>query len=309
MLGYMLRRLAGGLIVLLVVSFLVFGALDVAPGDAADVLVGDSASAQEKAALRHDLGLDASLLARYGRFLAGLALHGDLGRSVMSGRPVTELIMERFPYTVALTLTAMGIAVALGSLAAVIASARPGSWLDVVIMGGALLGFSVPNFWLALLLIFIFAMKLGWLPVTGAGGMSHLLLPAVSLALPGAAVLARMLRSSIMEVRSADYVRTGHAKGMSGRYVFLHYVLRNGIVPVITVVGLQFGRLLGGAFIIETIFGWPGIGRLAVQAVFDRDEPVVVGVTLLIAASYLLANLAVDVLQAVLDPRVRGEVI
>jgi len=307
LLKYVIRRLAGGLFVLLIVSFFVFTALEAAPGDAVDVLVGDSASAEEKAALQRALGLDANPIVRYGRFLAGVILHGDLGRSVMTDRPVAGLIAERLPYTLALAGAAMGLALILGTSAAMVASSRPGSWVDVAVMGGVLLGLSLPNFWLALLLIFVFSMKLGWLPVMGAGGLDHLILPAISLALPSAAVLARLLRSSILEVRSADYVRTGHAKGLRRGHVFLHYVLRNGMIPVIALLGLQLGRLLGGAFIVETIFGWPGVGRLAVQAVFDRDEPVVVGATLFIATAYLATNFLVDVLHAVLDPRVRHE--
>jgi len=308
-LRYLLRRLASGLLVLLVISFFTFGALDIAPGDAVDVLIDDSASAEEKEELQRAMGLDASLIVRYERFLAGAILHGDLGRSLMTERPVADLILERLPYTVVLALAATGLTVLLGTLAAVIASSRPGSWLDVIVMSGAMLGLSMPNFWLALLLIALFCIKLGWLPVVGAGSPSHLLLPAISLAMPSAAVLARLLRSSILDVRTADYVRTGHAKGLRRNYVFLHYVLRNGLIPVITLVGLQFGRLLGGAFIVETIFSWPGLGRLTVQAVFDRDVPVVVGATLLMATAYLTVNFLVDVAHAALDPRVRYEAV
>jgi len=307
MLRFLLRRLAGAVVVLIAVSFLTFALLDLAPGDAAETLVGEYASADQLATVRHEMGLDAPLVSRYLRFASAAILRGDLGRSLVSGRQVRELVTERFTHTVTLALVAVSLALAVGTLIGIAAAARPGGYLDLAVMSATTLGLSLPTFWVALLLIMVFSLHLGWLPVVGAGSPAHLVLPATCLALPTTAVVARLMRASLLDVKSADYVRTAHAKGLARHQVWRDHILRNGLIPVITLLGLHLGRLLGGTFIIETIFGWPGLGRLVVQAVLDRDFPVVVGAVLLIAIIYQVLNLAVDVALAGLDPRVGRE--
>jgi ABC-type dipeptide/oligopeptide/nickel transport system permease component len=289
---------------LVIVSLLAFALLDTMPGDAASAVAGESASAQQLSAVRASMGLDRAPLARYGTFAANLATRGDLGRSLVSNRPVTQLLLERVPYTVVLAVASLGLAALAGSAVAIAAAQRAGSWWDTLCMGGAALGLAVPSFWSALLLLMVFSVGLRWLPVVGADSAAHLVLPAVTLALPTAAAVARLLRAGLLEVLRADYVRTAHAKGLRPRRVLSRHVLRNSLLPVVTMLGIQLGNLLGGAFIVETIFGWPGLGRLAVQAIFDRDYPVVLGAVLLTAVIYLVINFAVDVLHGWLDPQV-----
>lgn len=307
MAGYVLRRLAGAVLMLLAVSLIVFVLLDVIPGDAAHTLAGDLASAEQLAAARHELGLDQPLFVRYARFVEGVVLRGDLGASVVSGRPVATLLSERFGATLKLALAALGLALVAGLFIGALAAIRAGGYLDLAVMAGATLGESLPSFWVSLLLIQVFALRLGWLPVFGAGSPAHLVLPAVTLALPAIALLARLVRSCLLDVRSADFVRTARAKGLGSLLVWRDHIFRNAVLPVITILGLYLGHVLGGAFIVETIFAWPGLGRLVVQAIFDRDVPVVVGAVLLIALIYQVLNLAVDLIHAVLDPRVGHE--
>ena len=304
MLHFLLRRLAGTVIVLAVVSFLTFALLDLAPGDAADTMVGEYASAAQLATVRCELGLDAPLSSRYLRFVSAAILHGDLGRSLISGRQVSELVIERFGHTVTLAMVALSLSLVVGTLTGIAAVAKPRGHLDLAVMSVTTLGLSLPTFWVALLLIMAFSLRLGWLPVVGAGGPAHLVLPAMCLAFPTTAMVARLMRASLLDVKSADYVRTAHAKGLAHHQVWRDHILRNGLIPVITLLGLHLGRLLGGTFIIETIFGWPGLGRLVVQAILDRDFPVVVGAVLLIAIIYQVLNFVVDVAYARLDPRV-----
>ena len=306
---YVARRAAGSLVVLLAISLIVFLALSAAPGDAAAAMAGDSASASQLAILRAELGLDRSPLARYASFLTGLLTRGDLGRSLVSQRPVAGLVLERLPYTVALSLAAVALAALLGGVAGTLAALRAGTPLDTLLMAGAALGVAVPTFWSGLLLILLFSLHLRWLPVTGAGTPAHLVLPAVTLALPTAASVARLVRSGLLDVLAADYIRTAHAKGLTPRRVVIRHALCNGLIPVAAVLSLQLGHLLGGAFIVESIFGWPGLGRLAVQAIFDRDAPVVLGATLAAAAVYLVVNLGMDIAHGWLDPRVGREAI
>lgn len=304
LLRHLARRAAGSVFVLLAVSLITFLALDAAPGDAAQAMVGESASAEQLAELRQALGLDRAPLLRYAQFIGGVALRGDLGRSLVSARPVSTLLAERLPYTAALALAATGLALALGALSGIVAAQRVGSPLDLLLMAGATLGLAVPTFWSGLLLILFFALRLRWLPVAGAESARHLVLPALTLAIPTAAIVARLLRSSLLDVMNADYVRTARAKGLAPRQVLIGHVLRNSLIPLVTVVGLHLGHLLGGAFVVESIFGWPGVGRLAVQAIFDRDTPVVLGATLTVAALYLAINLCVDLVHGWLDPQV-----
>ena len=306
---HLLRRLGGTLVVLLAVSFITFAALAATPGDTATALVGDSASLEQLDLLRQQMGLDQPLLARYGRFAGNLVLRGDLGESLVSGREVGDLILERLPYTVVLALVAMALATVAGMLIGTAAALRSGTLLDAAIMGGTTLGMAVPTFWSALLLIMLFALKLHWLPVVGAGSPLHLVLPALTLALPTTAIVARLMRSGLKDVMGADYVRTARSKGLSSRHVLAGHMLRNSLIPLVTVLGLQLGHLLGGSFVVETIFGWPGLGRLTVLAIFDRDYPVVLGAALTVAATYLLINFLVDFGHAWLDPRVAHEAI
>ncbi|MBI4787195.1 MAG: ABC transporter permease [Chloroflexi bacterium] len=306
---HLVRRLFGTLVTLLVVSLITFVALMATPGDAASAMVGDSATGAQLAALRAELGLDQPLPARYGAFLANLVLRGDLGRSLVSNRAVSDLIAERLAYTFALALAAIALAAALGTAIGTAAAVRAGTKLDTALMGGAALGLAVPTFWSALLLMMLFSLRLRWLPVVGAESWRHLVLPVITLALPTAAIIARLVRSSLLDVFGADYVRTAHAKGLAPRRVLTQHVIRNSLIPVVTVIGLHLGHLLGGAFVVETIFGWPGLGRLTVQAIFDRDYPVVLGATLTVAVIYLAINFLVDLAQGWLDPQVAHDAV
>ena len=309
MVKHLARRLVGTLVTLLVVSLITFVALMATPGDAASAMIGESASSAQLQALRAELGLDQPLPVRYGAFLANLVLRGDLGRSLVSNREVSALLLERLPYTFALALSAIALAAALGTTIGTAAAVRAGAKLDTALMGGAALGLAVPTFWSALLLMMLFSLRLRWLPVVGAESWQHLVLPVITLALPTAAIIARLVRSSLLDVLGADYVRTAYAKGLAPRRVLVRHMLRNSLIPVVTVLGLHLGHLLGGAFVVETIFGWPGLGRLTVQAIFDRDYPVVLGATLTVAVIYLAINFLVDLGQGWLDPQVAHEAI
>jgi ABC-type dipeptide/oligopeptide/nickel transport system permease component len=295
--------------VLLAVSFITFGALATIPGDAAQALAGDSASSEQIEELRVAMGLHLSLLTRYTTFLENLVLHGDMGRSVMSGRPVLQLLAERLPYTVLLAFTATLLAAAAGIAIGTLAALRAGTLSDTALMAASGLGMAVPSFWMGLLLIMLFSLKLGWLPVVGADSARHLVLPAVTLALPTAAMIARLMRSGLIETLRSDYVTAAYGKGLTRRMVLTRHVFRNSILPVVTLLGLYLGHLLGGAFIVESIFGWPGLGRLTVQAIFDRDYPVVLGAALAVAAIYLVVNFVVDMAHGWLDPRVGEEAV
>jgi peptide/nickel transport system permease protein len=297
------RRLAGTLVTLAVISLVTFVALMSTPGDTASALVGETASAEQLQAVRAEMGLDQPLIVRYGSFLANLLLRGDLGRSLISRRPVTELILERLPYTLVLAIAAIALAAILGGLVGGAAAARAGTGWDTLLMSGAALSLALPTFWSALLFIMFFALYLHWLPVVGAESWQHLVLPTITLALPTAAAVARLMRSSLLDVSKSDYVRTAHAKGLSPRQVWHGHVVRNSLIPVVTMLGLSLGYLIGGAFVVETIFGWPGVGRMIVQAIFDRDYPVVMGATLVLAAMYIGINLLVDLAHGWLDPQ------
>ncbi len=301
------RRLAGTVATLLVVSLVTFVALSAAPGDAASGLVGDTADTSQLGAVRAQMGLDQPLPLRYVSFLTTLLLRGDLGSSLVSGKPVSKLLIERLPFTLALALIATVLAAALGGLMGIAAAVRSGTFGDTILMGSAAVGLAMPTFWTALLFILFFSIRLHWLPVAGADSWQHFLLPSVTLALPTAAVIARLMRSSLLDTMGADYVRTANGKGLGPNQVLSRHIVRNSLIPVVTVLGLHLGHLLGGAFVVETIFGIPGLGRLIVQAIFDRDVPVVMGATLVIAFIYLSVNLIVDVAQGVLDPQVAHE--
>ncbi len=302
---YVLRRLVLAIPVLLGVSIGVFLMAELVPGDPATVLAGDTASAATIERIRTELGLDQPIAVQYARFLQRLVLHGSLGESTRTHREVLVEILDRLPYTLELALGAVLLSTVVGVGFGIVAAIYRGRGWDYGVTGVAAFALSIPSFLIALLLILFFSLQLRWLPVTGAGTWQHLVLPTVALALHSAAVKARITRSSMLEVLGQDYLRTARAKGLRERSVVMRHALKNALIPITTLIGLQFGSLLGGAFIIENIFGWPGIGRLAVQAVFNRDFPVVQGTVLLGAAIYFAANLVVDLLYAWLDPRIR----
>lgn len=304
---YLLRRSAGIAATILVVSFLAYVALTFAPGDAAEALLGEHASAEQVAELRRELDLDAPLWERYSRYMAAALARGDLGRSLVSDRKVGDLLAERAGPTLVLAATAIGLAAVLGVGLGALAATRRGGRLDLLVVGGSVLGLALPPYWVALLLVQLFAVRLGWLPVFGSGTAAHLILPAVTLALPGAAIVARLVRANMLEVIGADFVRTALAKGLSPRRVLLRHVLPNSLIPALMLLGLNLGHLIGGAFVIETVFAWPGLGRLMVQAIFDRDIPVVMGTVLAVTPLCLSVNLVVDLMHGALDPRLRHE--
>lgn len=301
-----LRRLLLAVPTILAAATLVFLLVHLVPGDPVDVMLGESAAPADREALRHALGLDRPLLDQYARFLGGLAT-GDLGRSlVMSGEPVTRLVARRLPATLELTLAALALAVAVALPLGVLAAARPGTWIDRGAVGFALLGAAVPSFWLGPLLIIAFAIELRVLPVSGRGGLAHLVLPACTLGFGMAAILTRMTRASLLECIGEDYVRTARAKGVGRVRVLARHALANALGPVVTILGLQFGALLAGTVITETIFAWPGVGRLTVEAIQSRDYPVLQGCMLVIAAGFVLASTLADLVNAALDPRTRS---
>jgi peptide/nickel transport system permease protein/oligopeptide transport system permease protein len=303
--SYAGRRLLGAIPVLWGVATLVFIVLRLLPGDPAEVMLSEAGgSAAAIAELRAELGLDDPLLLQYGRYLLSL-LRGDLGSSLFSRRPVASLIGEQLPSTLELALAALLVALLLGTGLGVLAAVKQGTWWDRLAMGLSIAGVSLPIFWTALLAILLFSLRLDWLPATGTGSPSHLVLPALVLGFASAGAIARLVRASLLEVFSQDYVNTARAKGLSEGLVLLRHALRNSLIPVITIAGLQFGFLMGGAVVTETIFARPGIGRLLVNAIQWKDLPLVQGIALLAAVAYTLVNLAVDLAYVVLDPRIR----
>jgi peptide/nickel transport system permease protein len=301
---YTIRRLVLLLPVLFGVSIVSFSLLHLIPGDPAVILAGADASPGTIQRVREEFGLDAPLPVQYVRYI-GHAVQGDLGVSIRTRDPVAQTLLSRLQVTVELTVASVLVALVLGVLAGVIAATHQGSWLDAGIMVLALTGLSVPSFWLGLLLLQIFAGTLGWLPAGGSGTPQHLLLPALVLGTSGAAVVARMTRGSMLEVVRQDYVRTLRAYGLPERLVVYRHALRNALNPVVTVVGLQFGVLMAGAVVVETVFSLPGLGRLMVNAIFNRDYPVIQGGMLLLAVTFVLVNLLTDLAYAVINPRIR----
>jgi peptide/nickel transport system permease protein len=301
---YLARRLLLLVPTVLGVATLVFFFLHMIPGDPVEVMLGETAMPADKDALRQSLGLNDPLPVQYGRFLAGLA-HGRLGESFFYHRPVVEVLVERLPATIELTLAAMFIALLIAIPIGVIAAVKQYGAFDNLSMLVALLGVSLPNFWLGPLLIWLFSLHLDWFPVGGRAGLSSLVLPAITLGAGMAAILSRMTRASVLEVLGEDFVRTARAKGLPERTVLFKHVLRNALIPVVTLVGLQFGALLSGAVITENVFSWPGLGSLFIDAIQCRDFPVVQGCVLYISLGYVLINLLVDLLYAAIDPRIR----
>lgn len=306
MFRYVLKRLLLALPVLLGVSVVVFVAIRLIPGDPALLMAGQAATQEVVQQIRTSLGLDQPLPVQYLYFLRNV-IRGDLGRSLFNGAPVVEELAQRFPRTVRLALASILVASLIGIPSGVFAATRRSSWVDTLVMVVALAGVSVPVFWLGLNLILVFSVRLQWLPAFGYESWRHLLLPSVTLGAASAAIVARMTRSAMLEVLSQEYVRTARAKGLGERVVVNRHALRNALIPVVTILGLQLGTLLSGAVLTETVFAWPGIGRLLVEAVLARDYPVIQGATLLIAATFVALNVLVDVLYGLLDPRIRYE--
>ncbi|ADI15796.1 nickel ABC transporter permease [Truepera radiovictrix] len=305
MFQYIVKRILLVIPVLFGVSILVFGIMHLSPGDPAILMLGEGAPEAELEALRARLGLNEPLHVQYGMWV-GRVLQGDLGRSIRSNRLVAAEIASRLPATIELAVLATLISVAIGIPIGVLSATRPNSLLDNATMVAALGGLAMPVFWQALMMILIFSLWLGWFPSSGRlGGWEYYVLPTLTLGTSSIAAITRMTRSTMLETIRQDYVRTAHSKGVAERRVIYRHALRNALIPVVTVIGLQFGSLLAGAVLTETIFNWPGIGRLAVDAIRAQDFPVVQGVILVFAIAYALVNLLVDLTYAALDPRLR----
>jgi len=303
MLIFVLRRLLLTVPVLLGVLFVVMLTMDLIPGDPVQLMLGDAASKENVARFREHLGLDRPLVVRYVRYI-GHVMTGDLGRSIQQNRPVVDELGDAWPATLQLTVAALLLAAVVGVATGIVSAIWPNSLFDALSRLSSLFGLSMPVFWTGLVLIVVFAFWLPLLPVGGVGSPSHLVLPAVTLALPSIAMIARMTRSSVLEVLREDYVRTARAKGVGERLVVAKHALRNAAIPILTLVGLQAGQLMGGAVLTETVFAWPGLGRLMVKAIFARDYILLQGAVLIFAMAFVVINLVVDLSYGMLDPRV-----
>ena len=300
---YLLRRFLQSLLVLLGVSFVVFGILFLT-GDPALLLLPPDASIEDIAKFRQQMGFNDPFFVQYGRFLSG-ALRGNFGQSVRHGEPAFDLVMERMPATFELSGAALALALCLSIPAGIISAVRRNTLVDYIATVVALLGQSMPTFWLGIMLILLFSVQLNVLPSSGRGGWQHILLPAVTLGLFTTARITRLTRSGMLEVLNQDYIRTARAKGVANPPVVWKHALKNAAIPIVTIVGFELGTLLGGSVITETIFAWPGVGRLSVQAIYNRDYPVVQAAVFTLATTFVLVNLVVDVLYTYLDPRIR----
>ena len=303
MLTYIARRLITLVPMLLAVSVAVFLVLYFIPGDPARMAAGPDASEEDVVQIRQNYGLDRPIHEQYAIYLFNL-VQGDFGQSFRTRRPVLDEIARTLPATIELAAAAMLLAIAIGVPIGILSALKPGSWLDNVITAFAVFGISMPGFFLGLILMVIFAATLYWLPPTGRGTWAHLVMPAVTLGLPYVATYARLTRSNMLDVLSEDYIRTARSKGLARSTVIYRHALINAAIPLVTVFGIYFGRLLGGAVIVETIFAWPGLGRIMIEAIVQRDIYVVQGTILVFAVSVVLVNLVVDVLYGVLDPRI-----
>ncbi len=306
MLKFISRRLIQSLPLLLGLTVIVFSMMHLLPGDPAEVILAQSGARPEAVAkLRSQLGLDLPLHVQYISYVSGL-LRGDMGSSLFTYRPVAEIISQNLRSTMELALAAMVFSVIFGVLLGIVAAVYQDSWIDNVTMTLAVVSISMPGFWLGLLMIYLFSLYLGWLPSGGQGTPQHLVMPALVLGANGAATIARLVRSSMLEVLRQEYITTARSKGLAGQTVLFRHALRNALIPVVTVMGLQFGFLLGGTVVTETVFARQGLGRVAVDAIIYKDLPVVQGVVLFVAVIYLLVNLMVDVCYAFIDPRIRA---
>jgi peptide/nickel transport system permease protein len=306
MAAYIVRRLLLLVPVLLGVSLGSFGLLQLVPGDPALILAGQEATEDVLAQIRHEYGLDQPLPVQFLVYLRNV-VRGNLGISIQSRQPVATLIAQRFPFTLRLAFLAILFSAALGVVAGIIAATRRNSVIDLAALFGSLVGISLPIFWLGLLMILVFSVRLQWLPAGGSGTLAHLVLPAVVLGAASSAVIARMTRASMLEVLRQDYVRTARAKGVRDRRIVYRHALKNAMIPILTVFGLEFGYNLGGAVLTETVFSLPGLGRLIVEGIFARDYPVVQGAMLIVATTFVVVNLLTDIAYAFFDPRIRYE--
>jgi peptide/nickel transport system permease protein len=303
-LNYLIKRLFSAVFVLFGITTLVFLLIHLVPGDPVEVMLGEAARPTDRAALRHALGLDLPILQQWWQYLTGVA-HFDLGESLHSRRAVSELLIERIPATAILSIASMLIAIVIALPLGILAAVRKDSIWDRIAMMTAMLGVSIPNFVMGPVLILIFALWLGWFPVSGKEGFASLILPAFTLGTALAAILSRMVRASMLEVLQEDYIRAARARGLTESHVLVLHALRNAALPIITILGMQFGALLAGAVITETIFAWPGIGQLMIESIQKRDYPIVQACVLLISFTYVLVNLLTDLIYIKLDPRVK----
>ncbi|MBP3524183.1 MAG: ABC transporter permease [Clostridia bacterium] len=306
MLKFIGKRLLMLIPVLIGVSLIVFTLMQLSPGDPAMIILGAQAAPEDIAILRESMGLNDPLIVQFFRFLLGMFTL-DFGTSYKDGMPVLTKLLEALPYTAELTFCAVLLALIIGIPAGIISATRQYSIFDRIASVLALIGFSTPNFWLSIMLILVFSVNLKWLPVSGTGSILHLVLPSIALGVQSAAVFTRMTRSSMLEVLNMDYIRTARAKGLSERVVILKHALKNALIPVITVVGLQIGLLFGGAILTETVFAWPGVGRLMIDSIRAKDTPVVQGGVIFTASIFVFINLLVDILYAYVDPRVKAQ--
>ncbi|WP_175613347.1 nickel ABC transporter permease [Fusobacterium mortiferum] len=303
---YVLKRILLLIPVLLGVSLLVFAIMSLTPGDPAQLILGENAPKEAVLKLREEMGLNDPFFMQYFRFVKN-AIMGDFGRSYTTGREVFGEIFARFPNTLILAVIGIIISVCIGIPIGIISATRQYSFLDSFSMVIALLGVSMPVFWLGLMLILTFSVKLGWLPSGGFDGLKSIILPAVTLGVGSAAIITRMTRSSMLEVIRQDYIRTARAKGVAEKVVINKHALKNALIPIITVVGLQFGHLLGGAVLTESVYSWPGVGRLMVDAIRQKDTPTVLAAVVFLAAAFSVVNLLVDILYAYVDPRIKSQ--
>ena len=304
MLNYLLKRLFSTIPVLIGISLLLFFMLRLLPGDPAQVLAGQMATPQEIENIRRQLGLDRPIYEQYANYLIRL-VRFDLGRSARTQNPVTAEIWARLPNTLLLAVAAISLACLFGIPAGIISAVRPYSWIDYLVTTSALFGMSMPVFWLGLMLVVLFSVILKWLPAGGTGSWQHVILPSFTLAAFVVAFIARMTRSTMLETLSQDFTTTARSKGLQERVVIIKHALKNAMIPIITVVGLQFGLLLGGTVLTETVFAWPGLGRLIVDSIMARDYPVIQGTILIFGLLYIMVNLVVDLIYALVDPRIR----
>jgi len=304
MLTFILRRFTTMIPILIGVTLITFSIMHLSEGDPARIMLGLMASEEAIAHIRQLHGLDLPLHIQYFRWL-GRIITGDFGRSIQSRRPVLEMIRDRLPATLELTVTALILALIVGVTAGIISAVRQYSWLDYFSMTFALFGVSMPPFWLGLMMMLIFGVRLGWLPISGRGDLNQLIMPAIVLGTAQMAIIARLVRSSMLEVIRQDYILTARSKGLLERVVIYKHALKNAMIPVVTMVALQLPFLFGGAVITETIFSWPGMGRMLVGSLFERDFPVIQGTVLIIAIIVMFANLTADIIYALVDPRIR----
>lgn len=302
MFAYLVKRVLYAALTVLGVVTIVF-ILQRTTGDPIAVLLPADAPLEEHAKLRTALGLDQPLHIQYGKFLLGMS-RGDLGYSYRQGAPALSLVLERVPSTLKLALAGMAVAIAIGLPAGVLAAVRRGTFIDRLVMSSALIGQAMPVYWTGILLILLFSVRLRWLPAIGYGGLKSLIMPAIAVGSYSAARIARMTRSSMLDVLRMDYVRTARSKGLNNRAVIVGHALRNALIPIVTVLGMEFGSLMGGSVIVESVFAWPGVGRLAVNAIMGRDYPVVQAVVIVVSAIFVLINLGVDLTYGILDPRI-----